>query len=460
MTKVTGFAMGVEVNLVRQHRLRIELQRAQVAQKYFFIDIVGNCNLKCPSCAMGQEHPEKPKGRMALDMFVRILDKIEREAAGQSIFIDLFSWAEPLLHPDVAAYVKEVKRRGMGCGISSNLNISSNLRDVVKAGPDYIRVSLSGYNNDVYQRTHAGGDVNVVKSNLYLLRYLIDQYQSATIVQIGFHIYRSNFPNDFVQMLRLCDELEFIFEPTIATLTQVERVVEMMDGKETRFAGDLVANLVATPTKWKEIYDAEGLDFPDCQFRTGRTALNFDGSVSLCCAVFDNDFIIANDFEKVSQEQIEVQKNSHPFCATCMEHKMHMMYTGCIPEAMHQEAAEVLGPYYKEWRDASRFLGDRDVIVINNQFITVQEAYDRGVKLLQLGEKGYGDAEKVFSTLMDMAPHFGEGFFQGARVALAEGRLSDALARVRKAVALAPGHEGYRAELSLIDSMFEDGHAP
>jgi len=51
----------------------------------YYIDIVGTCNLRCPSCPVGNYLPhdfmdlQRPKGFMKLALFEQILDKIKRE---------------------------------------------------------------------------------------------------------------------------------------------------------------------------------------------------------------------------------------------------------------------------------------------------------------------------------------------------------------------------------------------
>src|SRR5262249_38854706 len=45
----------------------------------FVIDIVGTCNLRCPTCPVGNS-PERPKGFMDLALFERIIAKIRRES--------------------------------------------------------------------------------------------------------------------------------------------------------------------------------------------------------------------------------------------------------------------------------------------------------------------------------------------------------------------------------------------
>src|SRR5262245_16821 len=53
---------------------------AQRKQRLLTVDIVGTCNLRCPSCPV-ENVGTNPSGLMSLDLFARIVDKARREFA-------------------------------------------------------------------------------------------------------------------------------------------------------------------------------------------------------------------------------------------------------------------------------------------------------------------------------------------------------------------------------------------
>lgn len=392
---------------------------------------------------------DAPKGFMSVDHVRQILDKISKEQKkGKRIFIDLYNWGEPTLHPDLASCIKAVHDFGFGCGISSNMNVFPNMREVVKAEPEYIRVSLSGFSNVVYKQTHRGGDINAVKGNMHLLRHYLDQYESKTVVQVGFHIYRSNFPDDFLKVRQLCDELEFIFAPVIATLMPAEKAVAAADGDIPAEDADINDKFVISLVRWKEIYREDGVYRADCQYRQARTTINCDGSVSLCCAVYDKDKTISEDFLKAEEKDLEKARYGHSFCSSCMSRSMHMMYTAVSTPGIEAEAARVLGPLYKQFQEEDSLIGRPDYIVWENELHPILEVYNIGLAALSLGEEGLSTAERCFETLVDEVPTFGEGIFQAARIAERRGNKDRALHLVEDAVRLAPGHALYAEELA------------
>jgi len=74
-----------------------QMGQAYTADYYFFIDVVGSCNLRCPSCAVGNM-PAIPKGLMSLEYYEKILEKIKLERPNEKCFIDLYNWGEAVIH--------------------------------------------------------------------------------------------------------------------------------------------------------------------------------------------------------------------------------------------------------------------------------------------------------------------------------------------------------------------------
>ncbi|HYG66943.1 MAG TPA: radical SAM protein, partial [Anaeromyxobacteraceae bacterium] len=148
-----------------------------------YVEAVGSCNLSCPACGNGHLPHSRPGGILDPGRLERILDKLEAEApSGARPRVHLFNWGEPLLHPELPELVRRVRRRGLSCRLSSNLVRPRDLDAVVAAAPDWFRVSVSGFTQPVYGRTHRGGDVERVKANLLALRGAIDRHRVATAV--------------------------------------------------------------------------------------------------------------------------------------------------------------------------------------------------------------------------------------------------------------------------------------
>jgi hypothetical protein len=449
------------IDLAKQHNLMRQLQQRQTADHYFFVDVVGSCNLKCPSCAVGNTAPFLAKGLMSPETFSEILARIKTEYPEyQRIFIDLYNWGEPGIHPKLSTLVKLAKDANFGVGISSNLNAFPDMREVVKAGPDYLRISLSGMQPATYETTHKGGNIYAVKSNMYRLRELLDRYQSPTIVQVGFHVYRTNFPGDFLTTRSLCDELGFIFAPVLATVMPVERVMRIAEGRETSEIGPVADKFVLSSADLLALFKGIGAPARDCQFRKARTTINFDGSVSLCCATFEPDSLIASDFRTTSKSQIEKSKYDHPLCGPCMEHQVNKIFTGMHTPERNEEAVAVLGPIYRSYLEETRNLGQTGYVAIDGMLLNVEHVYALGMAALSRGKAGWEQARRYFDVLVSGSPEFGEGFYQSAALAEREGNLSLAMQHAREAVRQLPDNSNYAALLQRLEQATQSTGLP
>lgn len=437
------------INLALQHRLARKLHFAQRADYSYYVDIVGTCNLRCPSCAVGNMVSSQSHGFMSAGLYEQILEKIEAENTdGGKIFIDLYNWGEPGLHPELPRIIEATKSHGFGVGISSNLNVFRNMREVIKAEPNYIRVSLSGFYQEVYGRTHAKGSVYALKSNLFKLREMMDRYHPETIVQLGFHVYRSNFPRDFLAVREVCDELGFLFAPVLATLMPAEQVVTIATGQKTTVPQDLLDNLVLSVEESLAQFRQQGGPTPDCQYRQSRTTIAHDGSVDLCCAIYGNDKQIAKNFLNHDEEELRARKYAHPFCGTCMSNHVNKLYIGIGTRERNERAVEILGPLFEAYLEENAIVNDPDHVVFEDALVTKDEIYQRAMSAIGRGPEGLEEAQACLSALMDQAPDFGEGYFQAGRLAISQGDKEKAEDLLARAVALAPDNPNYAAALA------------
>ena len=85
--------------------------------------------------------------------------------------------------------------------------MNSKIDIVAKCEPDYLKISLSGYYPEAYNNTHQGGDITLVKSNLYRLKYMLDKHNSNTLVDINYHLYKDNNGKNLKKMTELAEEL-------------------------------------------------------------------------------------------------------------------------------------------------------------------------------------------------------------------------------------------------------------
>ena len=85
----------------------------------YWIEIVGTCNLRCPTCPQGNfldnelSVGRNPTGFMELTLYKQILEKIKADNISDRVEIHLYTWGEPLLHPKVGGIRNPDKGNGV-----------------------------------------------------------------------------------------------------------------------------------------------------------------------------------------------------------------------------------------------------------------------------------------------------------------------------------------------------------
>lgn len=312
----------------------------------YWIDIVGACNLRCPSCPRGNFKPGDvmtempPSGLMDFELFKECVQRAIKEGPSLNPQIHLYNWGEPLVHPEIPKFVEYLREQEIYCGISSNLNIDGPLRDVIKAGPDFFRVSLSGFTQPVYGQTHQRGDIERVKKNMIKIRDYLNEFGTKTYVEVNYHIYKHNANQDLIDMIAFCNELKFNISPVWAFFLPLEKNLLVAEGRETEADRELIDLLAIHPKKAME------LSMPykdrDCPVRQHATVINFDGSVPLCCNTFERQHIVAPSFLDVDHETLQKAKYENAACGPCMDNAIHTYLAFEAGEIMDEAGNAVL----------------------------------------------------------------------------------------------------------------------
>lgn len=297
-------------------------------QNFYTIDIVGTCNLRCPSCANSIGDLGRPKGLMSLADYRKILAKMMDEV-GVVSHICLYNWGEPMLHPELSKFIDYTHSVGIAVAVSSNFSIGNEklIYNLVKSSPDIFKISLSGYFKKTYDLTHTGGDINLVKSNLYRLKYYMTKLGKSFLVEVNYHLYKHNQGDNLQEMERLCKELGFILSTCYANYTPVERIIDFCEGnldeKSLEFLKLYVVNIeeglkIASPYR----------NLP-CRFLSNQVNINWDRSVDICCVSNDgSSSTISDDYLEESLDEIIAKKNNHALCDKCMSFGIHQYLLG------------------------------------------------------------------------------------------------------------------------------------
>jgi organic radical activating enzyme len=290
----------------------------------YAVDVVGGCNLRCPTCPVGNQK-EMPKGIMPPKLFSSILKKISRENPAHKPDIWLFNWSEPLLNPHISSFIEEIRDENLTSFISSNLNISDRIDGVMKANPDRFKVSISSLNQEIYGVTHERGDISVVIHNFEKLAKARDRYHSTTDIWIGHHLYKNTIV-EMDQIKALANHYGFGYRPSYAIMAPIEKSYSALKNIQSGIS-EIENQLIFHPKTIAENIKPRRSGGMDCELRFNMTAINYDGSVSLCCGTTQN---LSNEvgaktyFLEKSRSEIEILKYSHHFCSLCMDNNLHL----------------------------------------------------------------------------------------------------------------------------------------
>lgn len=222
------------------------------------------------------------------------------------------------MHPQLPKLIQFLNEKNIFSALSTNFSITNlDINKLVASRPGELKISCSGYFQPVYGQTHKNGDIRLVKSNMYRLRYYMDKLKSNLSVKVEYHMYQHNTGEDLTQMASLCNELGFVFNPYIAVADPVEAIIDRAAGKTNAVLEEINKILLVSLDEGLLIGRQNRSE--SCNY-LNQVNINFDGSLALCCVSFDPKLnMLHNNYLECSIGDIERIKNSHSMCGQCME---------------------------------------------------------------------------------------------------------------------------------------------
>lgn len=112
------------------------------------LELTNQCSNGCLICPRKSIY--RPIGFMEQETFDVICDRLIEENS----YITFSGMGDPLLHPKVFQFIKAIRKKGGNVGIVINpKSLNSNVIDnIIKAGPNIIKVSFPSLQKDVFER--------------------------------------------------------------------------------------------------------------------------------------------------------------------------------------------------------------------------------------------------------------------------------------------------------------------
>jgi len=287
-----------------------------------FIDVTSSCNLACPTCPVGNMgFVQGPN--MEISKFKKIISKLKNDFPYLEK-VSLYNWTEPILYSKLPEFIEIVQDAGFDCNLSANLNMIKNLEEIIKKDPAHIRVSVSGFTQEVYVRGHTNGDIEVVKKNMKTLSDLIKKYNASTKVTVFYLKYKYNLSE--IQMMKdYASELGFYFDQYSAIMQPIEKVFDYIENPEKLdvMSEEIIKKLRFDP---KLILDeCQPYKKNSCTLLENQLIIDSSGNIQLCCVTSTPENVLGSYLD-MTPEEIYQKRHCSNTCKKCMGKGLHIYY--------------------------------------------------------------------------------------------------------------------------------------
>lgn len=315
----------------------------------YLIELNTACNLRCALCTVGNREGydyNKANLLMDMDLLDKVLDKVKSENPGA--IVCPYGNGEPMLHPQLPECIAAIKKRGFRCEVATNLNHVNRLEDFLKAQPDFVIVSVSGFTQEVYGKNHRGGDLEKVKTNLHRLKDAHNRCGGPVNIAVSYHMYEDN-QHEIEPMKQFVAQFGFQFMLSWARTITLENTIQSLRFLDEQAGNkpepyktasgvvdlntlppsnpDFVANMERLrfhPKKARALYER----FPVssvCVIGDVFTYIRHDGQVQLC-AWCDDRRLTLGSYLEMTQDQISAARRGHPLCQECLRYRMNLFF--------------------------------------------------------------------------------------------------------------------------------------
>lgn len=306
-TKIERIFRGSNIIFKRRHSLRRLLNYAMIAiqrklrSAYIFgypynlvIESTNICNLHCPLCPTGQGLNGRAKGKMSFINFKRIIE----ELGGYIYSLRLENWGEPLLNEEIFEMISYAKSKKIVTSFNTNFSVlnEKNAERLILSGLDHIKISLDGVSQETYVKYRVGGDFNKIIDNIRLLvRKRAQLSKKNPFIEIQFIVMRHN-EDEIDRISQLCAELGV---DGLALEGLHPDMREELFSQDSRSIDKFKSWL---PKKSKySLFDYKNnrrkYNPKICNALWTSMVINWDGTISPCCSVYDKKYDFGNIFE-------------------------------------------------------------------------------------------------------------------------------------------------------------------
>lgn len=231
------------------------------------------CNNKCPYCTYAR-YKQRSSSYMTFEDFTRNITILLANGVKGVI---LTGGGEPTISPDFERITKWLETYSIPYGINTNFNVFKAIK------PNYLKISLDGYDRESYQKARGVDKYYTVISNIK--EYLIYKHSSKLNTAVGIQTVATNVEQVqlFYEIHKNLDVDYFNIRPIESTcgeyydsiITSAERlrILERLQDLHK------IDSRVCVNYKWYEVKT----QFDKCYANFSQIAINENSEVMYCC---------------------------------------------------------------------------------------------------------------------------------------------------------------------------------
>lgn len=273
------------------------------------IELTNCCNLKCLFCA--QQAMDRKTGFMSDETFKKVIDECEQN----NIPVRFVRWGEPFLHKNIQSFIKYVKSKNLPLHITTNglVLTDEHIKAVIDNEVDSIIFSFQGVTKEEYELMRNNNQYETLKANI------------LKMVEM-----RGDKLKPFIHISNtITDEKEEDIKSFIDYLGNVVDSIGLGKTNLSFISLEDIKNIEVAKKikKLKEKETIKKIQRP-CNEIYQRLSINFDGTVSCCCADY-NDFLLVGDLNQQSLHSIWNDSNELKFFRSMLDKSKHKSLTLC-----------------------------------------------------------------------------------------------------------------------------------
>ena len=241
------------------------------------LELTNYCNLRCRVCATGQGI----LGRKPASIDVALFERVLNEVGPYLLTLSLFSWGEPLLHPELRKILSLVQNRGITTFVSTNgqnLDNPEVLQALIDFPPTYLILAIDGLTDQTNSVFRVGARLepalNGVRS---LARMKLERKQRYPILHHSFIVMKHN-EHEVPELPEFAADNQFDML-TIRTLSNI-------DTADHNIFDEMVpGNPDYQPYEYRNEQRLKRHDFI-CERASVHPSVLVDGTVVPCCQCY------------------------------------------------------------------------------------------------------------------------------------------------------------------------------